>query len=348
MPRVRPDNFTPPARTPWGGRRIVGSVKAGLALQVDPAVPVGESWEVSVEPSFPSRLESGALLSDTIRSDPEFWLGRAIAAEYEGSSPLLVKLIDTAAHLSVQVHPPEAHGILAEDESGKTEAWIVLAAEADARIYLGFRDGVDRHQAERCLREAGPFEQLMNAVPVAAGDIFVIRPGLVHALGAGLTVLEPQRVRPGRRSVTYRCWDWNRLYDPEGRESPVGTPRALHVEEVLAVADWDGPRGAALVETCRRLPMRVKGSGELTRWWLLDEPELWLEKWTGTGAATLRGQDSLLALLCLEGRASLASDYEELDLVRGQTAVVPAGVKEARLHLDAGHIEVCCIPVGRR
>ncbi len=346
MPLVRPDNFTPPSRTPWGGRGIVDRIKAGLTLLVDRAVPVGESWEVSVEPSFPTVLESGRLLSDQIRADPEFWLGKAIAAEYE-SSPLLVKLIDTAAHLSVQVHPPEHHPILAEDESGKTEAWIVLAAESDARIYLGFREGVGRGHVERVLREGGRLDDLMNAVPVAAGDVFVIRPGLAHALGAGLTVLEPQRVRPGRRSVTYRYWDWNRRYDSDGSEAPGGRLRELHVREGLSVTDWDGPRGAALVSASRRLPMRAKGSGDLGRWRLLDEPELWVEQWTGTGSATLRGMGSLLGVLCLDGRASLRSTHEALDLVRGQTAVVPAGVPEVHLRLDAGHLAVCCIPAPR-
>ena len=344
MPRVRPDNFTPPSRTPWGGRAIVGRIKKGLNLAVDPDVPVGECWEISVEPSFPSVLESGTALADQIRSDPEFWLGTGAAAEYAGASPLLVKLIDTAANLSVQVHPSESHPILAQDESGKTEAWIVLSTEPDARIYLGFRDGIERTHIEACLRDGGRMDELMNAVVVRPGDTFLIRPGLPHALGAGLTVLEPQRVRPFRRSVTYRYWDWNRRYNRRGQVVDEGSPRTLHIREALTVTDWDGLRGERLVRACRRVPVRVGGDSDLSRWRLLDEPELWVERWTGTGAATLPRTGTLLGLLSLAGRAALTSSYEDLELAQGQAAVVPARAAEVRARLEEADLAICCVP----
>src|SRR5262245_35261843 len=140
--RVTLGNFTPPERTPWGGTKIVSKYKAGLALNVDAAAKVGESWEVSTEPSFPSSLEGGERLAEAIAQDPIGWLGRSIAEDYDDQNPLLVKLIDPQTTLSVQVHPPEQHQLLGADESGKTEAWIVLEAERDAAIYLGFCDGV--------------------------------------------------------------------------------------------------------------------------------------------------------------------------------------------------------------
>src|SRR5690606_32023453 len=101
---LRPDNITSPARTPWGGRKILDHYKRGLELGAAAALPLaGESWEISVEPSFPSRLaEGGALLGAVIAADPVGWLGREAARRHGGQTPLLVKLLDTAQSLSVQ------------------------------------------------------------------------------------------------------------------------------------------------------------------------------------------------------------------------------------------------------
>lgn len=340
---VRPDNFTPPSRTPWGGHAIVRELKSGLPLGVDPLVPVGESWEISTEPSFPSVLDSGDGLADAIRSDPRSWLGEAATSAY-GGCPLLVKLIDAAADLSVQVHPPEQHTLLAGDECGKTEAWIVLATRPGARLYLGFRDEADEARVEACLREGGVLSRLMNEVPIQPGDVFFIRPGLVHAIGAGTTVLEPQRVYPDRRSVTYRFWDWNREYDESGSVVAKGTRRHLHVREALAVTDWAAPRGQALVESSRRQPALLGTDGTLTRWRLLDEPELWVERWIGTGSASLPRVRTLLGLLCLDGRAELRCGGQVLGMVKGQTAVVPATATDVHVSLAASHVEMCCVP----
>lgn len=340
--RVRPGNFTPQTRTPWGGHAIVRSLKAGLNLDVDPATRVGESWEVSVEPSFPSVLDSGESLAVAIASNPGAWLGPAVVREFSGC-PLLVKLIDAADDLSVQVHPPEAHRILAEGESGKTEAWIVLGAERGARIYLGFRDGVDEARVRSCLETSGDMSELMNAVEVRPGEVYLLRPGLAHALGAGTTVLEPQRVWPGRKSITYRFWDWNRRYDDQGRVDANGKARPLHIREALEVTDWSGPRGAVLVEQCRREPQVIDESAGLRRVRLLDEPELWTERWTGTGTAPLPAVGTLMAVLCLDGTIELASEGEPVRLVKGETAVVPA-VTNGVASLSDGDIALCCIP----
>ena len=140
---LRPDNFTPASRTPWGGRRIVETLKADAALEVPG--PVGEAWELSVEPDFPSRLADGPTLDEILRADPAL-LGAEAAV---GSTALLVKLVDAADDLSVQIHPMDSDPALAPDESGKPEAWYIIDAEPGAGLYLGFRDGVSRAEIER-------------------------------------------------------------------------------------------------------------------------------------------------------------------------------------------------------
>ncbi|HEX4936066.1 MAG TPA: type I phosphomannose isomerase catalytic subunit, partial [Gemmatimonadaceae bacterium] len=122
---LAPDNFTPASRTPWGGTRIVARYKPFLALPPDTVV--GESWEVSAGPEFPSRVESvGAPLAELFAHDPRFFLG---AEAPRGNTSLLVKLLDAADNLSVQIHPSDAYEGLAPDECGKPESWYVLDAE---------------------------------------------------------------------------------------------------------------------------------------------------------------------------------------------------------------------------
>lgn len=342
--RVRPDNFTPPSRTPWGGRVIMSRFKAGLHLDVDPRTPVGESWEISAEPSFPSVLESGLVLADAIRGDLPGWLGERVAAEHDGL-PMLVKLIDAADNLSVQVHPPEDHALLNNEETGKTEAWIIMGAAPGAQIYLGFRDGVREQDVDACMKSGGALSELMNGVVVHEGEVFFIHPGLVHALGAGITVLEPQRVRPHRRSITYRFWDWNRKYDANGNVSASGAPRALHVRESMAVTDWIGPRGSALVEASRRRPTPLHPvTAGLDRAQLLDDKDLWAQRAVGTGSFQLPKVDTLLGLLCLDGEIDLTDGEESLRLQKGQSAVVPAAIGDVRVELRGAHLAMCCVP----
>jgi mannose-6-phosphate isomerase len=322
---LRPDNFTPPARTPWGGRTILDRYKRGLDLGAAASLPrVGESWEISVEPSFPSRLaDDDTLLSDAIAADPVAWLGRAGAARHGGQTPLLIKLLDAADNLSVQVHPEAGDPALGPGESGKPEAWYILQSRDGAGLYLEFRDGIDRADVEACLRRGGALDQLMNFVPVTAGDAFLIHPGTVHAVGAGITLIEPQLVIPGCRALTYRYWDWNRRYDQRGELSSAGTPRPLHVERSLAVTSWDSPRGAAAVDACAQRPVLIT-PGSLARTSVARCSYFALERWSGTGELKVPAQGTLLCVVCVAGAARVHTERGDAAIRCGQSMVIPA------------------------
>lgn len=316
-----PTNFTPPARTPWGGRRIVTRLKGNFDLPS--AEVVGESWEVSVEPSFPSRVAGrDDTLAELIAAEPEAWLGTRDAARF-GQLPLLVKLLDADQPLSVQVHPAEGDPALAADESGKPEAWVVLAREPGAGLYLGFRNGVEAADVRACIESGGDLSALLEFVPVEPGDAFVIDAGTPHAIGPGLTLLEPQYVTPGRRGVTYRFWDWNRRYDARGRPDANGAPRELHLERSLAVTDWRAPRGAAFVARCRAeaepFPAGTLHGERLIAWRWFE-----VERLRGDGRAPLGYGGRLAALTCTGGCAELRWAAGQIALNCGQSAVVPA------------------------
>jgi mannose-6-phosphate isomerase len=334
---LRADNFTPPTRTPWGGRKILERYKVGLGLGGGEPV-VGEAWEVSVEPDFPSRLVDGDVtLAETIAGAPVDWLGAEVAARYGGQTPLLVKLLDSADNLSVQVHPADGDPGLAEGESGKPESWLVLEADPGAGLYLGFADGVGRGAVERCISEDGPLDELLNFVEVEPGDVFEIQAGSAHAIGRGVTLVEPQFVAPGRRGITYRYWDWNRRYDAKGHLDPAGEPRALHLARSLEVTDWDGPRGEAFLAQCRpEIP--VLESGDVTRRRLVGWQWFVVEQWQGDGVLRLEPVDTLWAITCVGGSAVVTAGDGEVRVRCGESCVVPAAAGALEARLEGGNL----------
>jgi hypothetical protein len=250
---LRDDNFTPTSRTPWGGTRISQRYK-----RLEHTVVIGESWELSVEPDFPSITRDGEALRDVLTRDPAGYLGRESS---RGSTALLVKLLDAADELSVQIHPDDGYAGLAPGESGKPECWYVTERDPGAGVYLGLREGVTEAAMREALAAGGDVSALLAFVPVEVGDFLLIDAGTAHAIGRGLTLVEPQRVVPGRRGVTYRYWDWNRRYDRDGHLDPAGAPRPLHVAHALAVTRWDAPRGDAFLAVARVRAGGAAGAG---------------------------------------------------------------------------------------
>lgn len=342
---LRADNFTPLERTPWGGTRICTHLKAALGLQGGRSI-VGESWEVSVEPSFPSRMaDSGVPLADVIAAAPEAWLGQAVTQRYHRQTPLLVKLLDAAENLSVQVHPSDDDPHLQADESGKPESWIILHAAPGAGLYLGFRQGVREEDVAACLQEGGRLDALMNFVPVQPGDTFQIEAGTPHAIGRGLTLIEPQHVTPGKRGITYRFWDWNRLYDPQGRRDPAGRPRPLHLERSLAVTRWEGPQGEALVSRCRA-HRKTLAAGALRHERMVSWAWFHVDRLSGSGRWRWVLPDSMIALTAVSGAAAILYGGEETALRRGQSMVIPACIDEVTVIGQATQLFATYVPTG--
>jgi mannose-6-phosphate isomerase len=188
---LQPDNFTSPARTPWGGRRIVGTYKKGLGLSAalhDQAV--GEAWELSLGPELPSRVEDGRWLHELIAADPHGYLGDEAGS---GSSALLVKWLDADEPLSVQIHPAPDDPKLAAGETGKPECWYIVARSPGAGLYLGLRAGVNAELMRAALDSGADVSQLLTFVPVEVGDFYLLQPGMPHAVG-----LEPTLRRAGQ------------------------------------------------------------------------------------------------------------------------------------------------------
>jgi mannose-6-phosphate isomerase class I len=337
---LRSDNFTSDQRTPWGGTYLAHQIKRHVLGPEHQGRRIGESWELSTTRDLPSVDLQGEPLRDRIRRQPADLLG-AEARHGSTNTSLMVKLLDAADDLSVQIHPGDDDPKLGPSEAGKTEAWLVVHAEPDAAIYLGLKDHVDERAMRAMLTSGGDLSALLRRWPVQAGDFFVVEPGTPHAIGRGVVVVEPHTAKDGREPVTYRYWDWNRRYDAQGRVDQAGVARPLHVERALEVTRW--PEGDATTPLVSRA-----GAPEVNaaaRWEPLCGPDaaachsssLRVGRFIGCGAAAVPDWNVLRALTVLEGSVTLHWPTDALTVTAGQTAVVPACAMHLTAQMDSAH-----------
>lgn len=213
---------------PWGGHRL-----AALGRHEDHATPTGESWDVADLPTAATTVadpvsrvvggpHDGRSLGELLEADRAALLDGARTSD-DGRFPLLVKVLDAAETLSVQVHPPRS----LSPARFKTESWVVLDADDGAELLLGVRDGVTLDQV-RAAAGTAALVDLLRPVPARAGDVVHVPAGTIHALGAGVLVAEVQTPS----DVTHRLWDW-----PDQRDGG----RELHVDAAVdaITAGWE-------------------------------------------------------------------------------------------------------------
>jgi len=335
--KLRGDNYTPLSRTPWAGDMIARCIKAQSGHS-SAGQRIGEAWDFSAGPEFPTRLDGdypdGALtLGDIVTRAPQAALGHAYA---KAGCEILVKLINARQPLSFQVHPADGHPALQSGDCGKPESWLVLAAEPGAGIYAGFSRGMSKTEVRRIL-ESGTFDAGdMQFLPVAEGDWFEIAPGVPHAVGPGVLLVEPQRVLRGRAGKTWRLWDWDRRYVGQ-EESPLGQPRELHVEAALGIIDPERQWGVDFARAQRRLAQfrhtELPGGGTCDVWeyGTARDP---LNPWYKTARVKLSGgvrcqvviADGYGALLMTRGQLA-SPGVSPVLLTAGDPALLPAACK---------------------
>jgi mannose-6-phosphate isomerase len=224
----------------------------------------------------------------------------------------LLKFLDAAQKLSVQVHPDDARAArLTPPDLGKTEAWVILEAEPGSVIYAGLRPGVDRPALAAAI-DAGRCQDCLNVFKPAVGDSVFLPAGTVHALGAGLLVAEIQQ----SSDVTYRLFDWNRL-------GPDGKPRALHVEQGLDAVDFRrGPVGPQQPRPTER--------PEVSR--LVECERFILDRWKFAAPMAAGGDNRCHIIVVIEGTVRIEGDPSAAALSRGGTALLPASLGAVQLN----------------
>lgn len=319
MPPLYPLKFHPVfKRYLWGGRRLAAVLGKPIGVGDDYA----ESWEVADHAQGESVVSfgplAGAPLHQLVRDRGRELLGRHAP---QPRFPLIFKYLDCQRDLSVQVHPNDAAAArLDPPDLGKTEAWLVLAAEPGSRIFAGLKSAIDRDTLA-CEVAKGRTELCLHSFEARAGQCVFIPAGTVHALGAGLLVAEIQQAS----DTTYRLFDWNRV-------GPDGQPRKLHLEESLAAINYAARQVYPQTPQPTRQPHVER---------LIACDKFVLDRWTVTKEVPLGGDDRFHILSVLEGEALIGVSSSEaasrplvgsttsnevslLTLHRGQTVLLPA------------------------
>lgn len=291
----------------WGGTQLHTAFG-----KTDAPALTAESWELAAHRDGASVVAEGALQGRTLAELGEmdrsgFWGNDCFGTDF----PLMVKLIDAARDLSIQVHPSDEAADRAAGEQGKAEMWYIVDCEAGAALYLGFSRKIDRN--EFCRRAAdGTICQVLNRVPVKRGDVFFILPGTVHAIGAGILIAEIQQ----NSNTTFRIYDYQ-------RRGADGRLRPLHLERAAEVADY----APLLPEECRansgvRFPaftLTEMFSCRYFRAYQVDVHQRVDLSCDGT---------SFQHLLCVEGKGQIIYRKEVYPLCRGDSFFMPAALEE--------------------
>jgi mannose-6-phosphate isomerase len=290
-------------RALWGGRRL-GDV---LGKPLGPEPDYAESWEVVDHGTDQSIVAAGPhqgrTLAELLASHGRDLLGRH---HPQPRFPLLFKFLDCRDKLSVQVHPNDEQAArLSPPDLGKTEAWVVLAAEPGSLIYAGLKRGFDRAAFERELHR-GTADLCLHRFEPKPGDCLFLPAGAVHAPGAGVLMAEIQQ----SSDVTFRLFDWNRV----GTD---GRPRALHIEQGLDAINYAfGPAN----------PQTPQPTGDPRVARLVECEKFVLERITLVGGSLpLPGDGACRILAAIDGAVRLEGFAgPALPLVKGTTALLPA------------------------
>jgi len=291
----------------WGGRRLAGVLTAPL-----PGTgPIGEAWVLSDRDDHPSRVADGPLKGRTIaqllEQFPEEAMGR-LAGRFR-RFPLLLKFLDAREMLSVQVHPADTHtDLLPAGETGKTEAWVVLEAGPESRIYAGLKPGTTPDDLRRGLANGTVADHLACFTPKPGDGVF-IPAGTVHAMGGGVVVFEVQE----NSDVTFRLYDWDHV------DAGTGQPRALQVDRALACIDFGECAGGLAAPV-------VEATEPVERERLFDCEHFRLSRLRGQSPFTVGASGVPRVLVSIEGAGQVDHGGTAYAVGRGDVYLLPAVV----------------------
>lgn len=212
----------------WGGTRLRDEFGKPCDFE-----RVAESWELSCHKNglttIVNGVNKGLTLKQYLEQDWRTLVGEG-AARFS-TFPVLIKLIDAAQDLSIQVHPDDRYAREHENgQLGKTECWYIVDCEEGAALAYGFNKELTKEEF-RAHIEDGTLLDYVRLMPVHKGDVFFIEAGTLHAIGSGILIAEIQQ----NSDLTYRVFDYGRL----GAD---GKPRDLHIDKAVEVTKtWAPP-----------------------------------------------------------------------------------------------------------
>lgn len=296
-----------PKQIIWGGDRLKSEY--GKTADFD---KIAESWELSCRDNAMCLIAngdySGMTLGEYIADGRTDALG--LASEKYDRFPLLIKFIDAADRLSIQVHPDNEYSLAHEGELGKTEMWYIIAADEGAKLVYGLKKGCTREDFAKAVAEDRT-EEMLDFVEVHAGETYFIPSGQVHAIGAGILIAEIQQ----NSDVTYRVYDYKRR-QPDGSLRQLHTAKAIDVIKLRTDDEINALRystecadGGEVLASCEYFTVR--------RYALDGEERL------------TAGKNSFVSVLVVDAEdAVIESDGREYPVKKGESWFIPADTGE--------------------
>ena len=294
----------------WGGKKLCDMLNKPCVSD-----KTGESWEISGHGEDVSVVAEGPLkgkrLDELIRKYREKLVGKAVYEHFGEEFPLLIKFIDAAAPLSIQLHPGDELAKTRHNSFGKTEMWYVMQADPEGNLIVGFNRDIDKETYLKHLNDK-TLTEILNTDKVKEGDVYFIPTGRVHAIGAGVLLAEIQQTS----DITYRIYDWDRVDD-------AGNSRELHTELALDALDYTARKDyrTNYTETLNDISKIVECKYFTTSIISLNKPFHFRKD----------NQDSFSILMAVKGEMTLRAKSGETSFNKGETLLIPAELTDLEL-----------------
>ncbi|WP_089262934.1 type I phosphomannose isomerase catalytic subunit [Maribacter sedimenticola] len=287
----------------WGGTKL----KEVLGKPIESDI-TGESWELSTVKGDVSVIANGELqgtsLQELIETHAEALLGKNVVDRFGTEFPILIKFIDAKQDLSIQLHPNDELAKERHNSFGKTEMWYIMDADPNAELIVGFNRNVSKKEYAESI-ENDTLLDLLNYEQVKEGDTFFINTGKIHAIGAGVMLAEIQQTS----DVTYRVFDFN-------RKDKEGNLRELHTELALDAVDYE-----------KKDDFKVPYSKELNKMQSMVDCPYFKTNFIELAQDVVlntKERDSFTIFMCVGGKAVVKTAEGEVQIVKGETVLLPA------------------------
>ncbi|WP_010229541.1 type I phosphomannose isomerase catalytic subunit [Gillisia marina] len=302
----------------WGGSKLKSLFNKNTVSN-----KTGESWEISDLENDTSIVANGKLkgksLQWLLKKYKEELVGKDVFKNFGIKFPLLIKYIDAAENLSIQLHPNDKIAKEKHNSFGKTEMWYIVQADKDAELILGFKEPISKSKYVE-LVENNALPRALNRIKVQVGDAFIIPPGLVHAIGKGVMLAEIQQTS----DVTYRIYDWD-------RKTETGQKRELHTDLALEAIDLSSENGHEIA-----YKIQPNATSKIINTTYFKTNIISVE---GEFSKDYAEKDCFLILMGVEGESivSLENGNPEI-LKQGETLLIPASASKIKINSTGAKI----------
>lgn len=284
----------------WGGNSL--HTIFGFDL---PSDKIGEDWAISAHPHGVSVVLNGTFKGKTLA---QLWQEHKELFGYQKGKvfPLLVKILDAADDLSVQVHPDDDYAWKHEGELGKTECWYIIDAKPGAQIIYGHKAKSRAELAEKIKK--GQWDDLLRRVTVKKGDFFYVPSGTIHGIGEGIMILETQQ----SSDTTYRVYDYDRKDDQ-------GNKRPLHIQQSIDVTN--------VPATLPRINISESRQGTSSVITYLQSEFFNVYEWQVSGKMSLKKRAPYTLATVTDGYGELIVAGKSYELQMGSSFILPDAIQ---------------------